>query len=110
MKKVMVYYTLAEDPNQTFEVSPYGITYVFTLKRIRGFMYVTIEDSLGNRISGPLRVCNAAWLIPHTAYNNEGGGNFLILNQNNEYPDFKNFETSCQLRYYTAEEIESLVA
>ena len=104
----MVYYTLSSDPNQTFEVAPEGSTYVFSIKRIRGLMYVTIDDIDGNRLSGPIRICNTEWLIPFDAYNYEGAGNFMIINREGEYPDFENFMDDCELRYYTKEEINEL--
>ena len=104
----MISYSLSSDPNQTFEVSPEGTTYVFTIKRIRGFMYVIIEGIGQNRIAGPLRVCNAAWLIPHAAYNYATSGNFIIVNRNGQYPDFENFSQDCELRYFTKAEIDSL--
>ena len=104
----MVYYKLSSDPNFTFEVSPEGVPYRFTMKSIRGLMYCTIETIEGRRISGPKRICNGEWLIPYDAYNFNGMGNFMCIDCEGQYPDFERFETSCELRYYTKDEIEEL--
>lgn len=104
----MVKFSLASDPNQTFEVSPEGVPYRFTIKRIRGLMYCTIEQLDGERIAGPLRICNGEWLIPYEAYNIQDMGNFVILDCEGQYPDFERFETSCELRYYTKDEINEM--
>ena len=69
-------------------------------------MYVTITDASGNRIAGPVRVCEGQWLIPHRAYNFTGAGNFLVVEQNKQYPLFEDFDTTCELRYYTLGEIQ----
>lgn len=101
----MITYALSADPNYTFEVAPEGVPYLFHIRRIRGLMYVTITDRDSNRISGPLRVCNGEWLIPYAAHNIPGGGNFMIVDTTGQYPDFKNFETTCSLLYYPLSEI-----
>lgn len=102
----MVYYKLSSDPNFTFEVSPEGESFYFHFRYIRGLMYVTIQDINGNRIAGPVRVCNKEWLIPYSAHNYEGAGNFMVVNKNDEYPDFERFNEDCLLQYFTLDEIE----
>ena len=73
-------------------------------------MYVTIFDITGTRIAGPVRVCEGQWLIPYQAYNLEGAGNFTVVEANKQYPLFGDFDTTCELRYYTLDEIENGVS
>ena len=102
----MVRYTLPSNPNFTITVIPENETYVMTFRAIRGLMYVTVFDTNGARISGPLRICEGEWIIPHKAYNFEGAGNFVVLEEHRQYPYFKDFNETCELRYYTLEEID----
>ena len=103
----MVRYNLPSNPNFTISVVPEGLTYVMTFKYIRGLMYVTIFDDFGTRLAGPLRVCEGEWLIPVKAYNMEGAGNFTIVEATEQYPMFDIFNSSCELRYYTLDEINA---
>ena len=82
-------------------------TYEMTFKYIRGLMYVTILDSNGDRVAGPVRICEGQWLIPHSAYNYKGAGNFTVVEATKQYPIFDDFNTTCELRYYTLEEINN---
>lgn len=72
-------------------------------------MYVTIYDINGARISGPVRVCEGEWLIPYESYNYSQSGNFAIYERQEQYPLFLNFNSSCEMRYYTAEEIQNMI-
>lgn len=103
----MIRYTLPSNPNFTISCAPEGQTYVLTFKYIRELMYVTIFDVEGTRISGPVRVCEGEWIIPHNAYNFDGAGNFMVVEVNGQYPIFDNFNTTCELRYYTQDEINA---
>ena len=103
----MTKYNLPSNPNFTMSVVPDGLTYNMTFKYIRDLMYVTIFDIEGRRISGPVRVCEGEWLIPHDAYNYEGAGNFMVVEETRQYPVFDKFDTSCELRYYSKDEIDA---
>lgn len=103
----MTRFSLPSNPNFTMSCTPEDMTYVFTFKYIRGLMYVTVFDYEGGRISGPVRVCEGRWLIPNEAYNYDNSGNFMVVESTNQYPLFDIFNTSCELRYYTREEIEA---
>lgn len=103
----MIRYSLSSEPNFIFSVSPEGGTYWFHFRYLRGLMYVTIEDDNSNRIAGPVRVCNKQWLIPNKAYNFRDGGNFVVVDNQGQYPMFGRFSENCELQYYTLAEIES---
>ena len=101
----MIYYDLPNNPNYIMEVMPETESYQFHIRYIRGLMYVTISDMEGNRISGPIRVCNGEWLIPYMAYSPQGGGNFRIVDDEGQYPNFERFSTHCRLEYYSLSEL-----
>lgn len=103
----MVRYSLPTNPNFTITVIPEGLSYNLTFKAIRGLMYAIIFNTDGTRISGPVRVCEGEWLIPHKAYNHEGAGNFMVVEQTRQYPYFSDFNETCELRYYTQAEINA---
>lgn len=103
----MVRYSLPSNPNFTISLAPEGMTYTLTFKYIRGLMYVTIFDASGTRIAGPIRVCEGEWLIPTKAYNTETSGNFTVVEATGQYPLFDIFNSSCELRYYTLDEIDA---
>ena len=73
-------------------------------------MYVTINDIDGNRVAGPVRVCEGQWLIPYKAHNYRNSGNFTVLESTKQYPLFSIFDTTCELRYYTLAEINAGVS
>ena len=103
----MIRYSLPYNPNFTIVCEPEGLSYTLDFKYIRGLMYVTIYNDGGDRVAGPVRVCEGEWLIPHQAYNYNGAGNFLVVESTGQYPTFEIFNSSCELRYYSAAEIEN---
>lgn len=103
----MTRYSLSSEPNFVISVNPEGPSYWIHFRYLRGLMYATIEDSSGNRISGPIRICQGQWLIPNAAHNFIGGGNFIVVDNQGQYPMFDRFSSNCELQYYTLSEIES---
>lgn len=99
-------YALPSTPNFTMDVTPEGLLYAFVFRYIKGLMYVTINNAYGERIAGPIRVCEGEWLIPYNAYNYDGAGNFRVIESKQQYPIFDIFNTSCELQYFTSDEIK----
>ena len=91
-------------PNQRFTLAPNGVVYDFSLRFFRDLMYVTIRNQEGNVYVGAMRCADRRWLIPfrRPGY---GDGNFRFEDDNGEYPDFRNFGTSCRLVFYSAAEL-----
>lgn len=104
----MITYSLSSEPNFEISVTPETNTYVLHFQFIRGLMYVTIKDTYGVIISGPIRICEGRWLITTEAYNYEGAGNFVVVEATRQYPMFEDFASSCELRYYSRDEIEAM--
>ena len=100
----MTAYTPKSVPNQRFTFSPGGVEYNFTLRFFRDLMYVTIRNRVGNVYVGALRCANMQWLLPYRTAD-YGDGNFRFEDDNGQYPDYRNFGTSCRLVFYTADEI-----
>lgn len=92
-------------PNFQISLSADGFIYDMTFRHFRGMTYATVRDYNGNVIAGPVRCCNGKWIIPYPALNYAGAGNFMLIDDNGQYPDFRNFGKSCYLAYYTLEEI-----
>ena len=100
----MTTYTPSNVPNQQFTFSPSGVQYVFTLRFFRDLMYVTIANEFGDIYVGSLRCANKQWLLPFWPQT-YGDGNFRFEDDADQYPDYRNFGTSCRLVFYTPEEI-----
>ena len=100
----MTVYTPSSVANQTFKLSPNGVTYNFSLRFFRDLMYVTIRNEDMAVYVGSLRCADRQWLLPwrRAGY---GNGNFRFEDDNRQYPDFRNFGTSCRLVFYSAAEI-----
>lgn len=96
---------LSSVANQSITVTPETYQYTIVVRYFRDMMYAFIYDSFGNQISSATRCCNGKWLIPYGASNYDGAGNFMFVDQDRKYPDFRNFGKTCSLVYYTREEI-----
>lgn len=96
---------LSSVANQSITVTPEVYQYTISVRYFRDMMYAYIYDSAGNPISNGIRCCNGKWLIPYGARNYDGGGNFMFVDRDGKYPDFRNFGKTCSLVYYTREEI-----
>ena len=104
----MTTFKLQSYPNIEFAKTVEGVTYYFHFCYFRGLMYATIEDATGAALAQSLRCVDRQWLIPYPAYVKEGKGNFRFEDMNGDYPDFRNFGTTCNLVYYTATEIADM--
>lgn len=104
----MTPFTLPSHPNMEFSKTVEGVSYFFHLCWFRGIMYVTIEDATGAVLAQSVRCINKQWLIPYPAYQKEEKGNFRFEDVNGNYPDYRNFGTTCTLCYYTAEEMSGM--
>lgn len=104
----MVAYSLKNDPNFTLYVTPESETYTMHFQYIRGLMYITVDRYDGIRLAGPMRICEGEWLLPFKAYKTQNTGNFRVIEATRQYPMFDLFPTSCELQYYTREELDAL--
>ena len=102
----MIRYSLPNDPNFKISITPESETYTFEIRCIRGLMYAIINNVQNERIAGPVRICNNQWLMVCEARKPRGAGNFKIIDKWGEYPMFSSFPTSCELQYFSAEEIK----
>jgi hypothetical protein len=95
---------LAAIPNQTFTVTLDGNFYALTFKFANGIMTCTIyiNDVL---VLSNVRVVAGFPIIPYEYLEN---GNFVILTENEEYPDYTQFGITQQLIYASAAELGAL--
>jgi len=103
----MQVFELSNVANQAFTITPEGYTYRFVIRYFRDMMYVSIYNQDGEPIANSVRGCDREWLIPFEALNYTGAGNFMFVDSDESYPDFRNFGDACVLTYYTREEIEN---
>ena len=90
--------------NQVTTVAVGVGAYTLMFRYFRGLMYATVRAATGEAYVGSVRCADRQWLLPwrRPGY---GDGNFRFEDDNGEYPDFRNFGTSCRLVFYSADEI-----
>ena len=94
-------------PNQRFSTVADGFQFDITLNTASDMLFATIAvDGVVAKTS--VRCVPGGWLIPYMAYAPDGCGNFRFLTRNGEYPNYRNFNESCILVYYSAEEIKEM--
>lgn len=101
----MTVLSLKQYPWQTVACVTERFSFEITVFSVRGLMYAIVNDGRGNRISGPVRCCSGQWLISGKARNYSGAGNFVFVTPGDDYPHFLKFGESCELRYYSQEEM-----
>lgn len=94
-------------PNQQFSTVADGINYEITLNTSDNLLYATVKAN-GTVLKNSGRCIGGRWLIPYIAYAPSGSGNFKFLTRDGEYPNYKNFNTTCILVYYTHDELENV--
>ena len=100
-------FSLKSVPNQRFSVIPERAVYDFSLRFFRDLLYVTIRNGSGAVYVGALRCADRQWLLPwrRPGY---GDGNFRFEDDNGQYPDYRNFGSSCRLVFYPYAETEEM--
>lgn len=100
---------LPTSPNSEFTTSPEEAEFTIRLRLLtNGITLVSIADS-NVAIADSVRAINGKWLIPYQ-YLEKNYGNFRFESDTEDYPYFKNFNTSCRLMYYNQEEVNALRA
>jgi hypothetical protein len=94
-------------PNQRITTVVDGFQFEIKLHTAYDMLFATI--SVDNNITKTsVRCVPFGWLIPYSSYAPFGCGNFRFETRDYEYPNYKNFNTSCRLIYYSKSEIEAL--
>lgn len=104
----MEYISLSRVPNQAFTIFTNGMTLAFTLNWFRDQLYVTVDEVGGDNIVTSERACDRQFILPERIALRGDGGNFRFEDDNREYPDYRNFNRSCVLVKYSADEIAAL--
>lgn len=98
---------LAQVPNQSFSVTLEGVRWDITIKQAREVMVVDlVRDSI--EILRGQRIVAGTPIIPYR--NLQGDGNFLLLTDGDELPNWERFEVDQQLIYANAAEIAVIPA
>jgi len=98
---------LAQVPNQSFSVTLEGVRWDITIKQAREVMVVDlVRDSI--EILRGQRIVAGTPIIPYRHL--QGDGNFLLLTDGDELPNWERFEVDQQLIYATAAEIAAIPA
>jgi hypothetical protein len=95
---------LSSDPNQELTVRQDGFRYSLRLKSVNGVMVVDISVD-GVVILFGSRVLAGTPLIPYRYLED---GNFLLLTNNEELPDYTQFGLTQTLVYLSPDEIAAL--
>jgi hypothetical protein len=91
-------------PNQSVSIRLDDNLYTIAVKSTRGVMSADITRN-GTVLMTGARIVAGTPLIP---YRYLEAGNFVLLTENEEYPDYTKFGSSQSLVYASAEELEAL--
>lgn len=98
---------LSTVPNQIFTTTLDGDRYEISIIQTGGCMACNVSRNETVVVSG-MRITSGEFLIPFFCYQ-ALSGNFILLTQNNELPDYTLFGSSQTLVYMTAAEMASAV-
>lgn len=90
--------------NQSFTVNLDESLYDFNITATNGVMSVTISRDNIELVTN-IRMCAGTPLLPYTYLMQ---GNFFLLTENDDYPDYTQFGNTQQLLYLTLAEVEAL--
>lgn len=91
-------------PNQSLSVVINDVSYEITLKLVEGIMEFSLSVN-GNKVTDGERCFANQFILPYP-YMAENG-NFIFKTENEEYPNWENFGSTCQLLFYTRDEINA---
>lgn len=94
-------------PNQSFTTVVDGFTFDITLQTAFGILFATVDID-GVRVKTSCRCINQQWIVPYPAYLPEGCGNFMFLVNGEQYPNYGDFNSTCVLVYFSADEIKEM--
>lgn len=103
----MTIYTPNNIPNQSFSVKEEGADIRIRLHVFKDILYADVFVD-NECVMCSYRVVNKGWLLPFPWMRRNGIGNLRFEDGDLQYPDYRNFGTTCNLVYYTAEEAENL--
>lgn len=104
----MTFYLVDVNPelaNQEFDVTFDGANNIhLLLQTVNNCIYLTV--SINNEILGqPFLACPNRVIVPYPWIQERLGGNFVFKTENNNYPNFENFGTTCNLYFVTLDEL-----
>ena len=95
----------SRSPNQNFSTVVDGFTFDITLNTACDLLFATVKiDDKVVKTSG--RCIEGQWMVPYSAYLPDGCGNFKFFTRDERYPAYDDFNVSCVLVYYSADEIK----
>lgn len=102
----MIEIPLSDDASQSFSIQINDNLYDIRIKFVLSFMAVSIARN-GTQLISNSRAMSGYQLIPYR-YLEDGEGNFTFITQNQEYPNFNQFELNQYLIYLNNDELEAL--
>lgn len=91
-------------PNQSLSVVINDVSYEITLKLVEGIMEFSLSVN-GNKVTDGERCFPNQFVLPYLYMVN--GGNFIFKTENEKYPNWEDFGSTCQLLFFSSEEIEN---
>lgn len=95
---------ITSTPNQSLTVVINDISYEITLRLVENIMEFSLSVN-GSKVTDGERCFPNQFILPYPYMLN--GGNFIFKTENEEYPNWENFGSTCQLLFYTTEEMSA---
>ena len=94
-------------PNQSFSITIESVSYDFEIATFKDITYVSVTID-GENVVNSYRCVNNGLVIPFPFMQKKGKGNFIFFDTNGDYPNYKNFGDSCNLYYFSLNEMIEL--
>lgn len=98
---------ITSTPNQSLTVVINDISYEITLRLVENIMEFSLSVN-GSKVTDGERCFPNQFILPYPYMLN--GGNFIFKTENEEYPNWENFGSTCQLLFYTTEEMSAVAS
>ena len=98
----------SEYPNQEFDVFFEEISNSIhvLLQDIEGVTFMSTFIN-GEQVGQAFNCCANQYIIPYQYMVEQLGGNFVFITDNDNYPNWENYNTTCKLYFVTQDELNS---
>jgi hypothetical protein len=100
----MEYVDIDYQPNQRLTLNIANTILTLRIQTFRDCIYCSVYTAEGESVVLTKPCVHNGWILPRIAESRFG--NFRFEDDNEEYPNFKNFGKTCFLRHYSATEVD----
>lgn len=96
---------LKQIPNQSFSTTINNINMDVNIRYAGNELMLFSLEINGEYVCPDVPAFSNQGLLPYNYMVQEAGGNFIFITENEEYPFYENFTTTCRLYFITVDEL-----